>query len=206
MANFNGVIPKKQGIMYDAILKSVSKYVDLDAHEVDVCAQYLKPKKLKKRQFLLQTGDVCRHISFINKGCLRTFYIDKRGEERILHFGIEERWTGDLASYISRAPSECLIESLEPCELIQIERDEMEELFLRVPKIEKYYRHVIQNIFIQAQKRIISTIGKTARERYEEFVTTFPNLEQRVPQYMIAGYLGFTPEFMSKIRKEFRKS
>ena len=138
--------------MYDSILKSVSKYVDLDTHEVDVCAQYLKPKKLKRRQFLLQTGDVCRHISYVNKGCLRTFYIDNKGEERTLHFGIEGRWTGDLASYISKTPSDCIIEALEPCELIQIERDEMEELFIRVPKVEKYYRHVIQNIFIQAQK------------------------------------------------------
>ena len=186
--------------MYQRILAYISNYISLNQEETDTFTSFLKVRKLLTRQFLLQAGDICKTENFVNKGCLKAFYIDMDGNEHIVQFALEDWWISDLHSFLTQTPAVFHIEVLENCELIQIDYNSIETLYTKIPKFERFFRIIFQKAYIAAQQRVISTISKTAEERYLEFIQRYPNIEQRVPQYMVASYLGFTPEFLSKIR------
>jgi CRP-like cAMP-binding protein len=152
---------------------------------------------------LLQQGEVSRSETFVTEGCLRAYYVNDKGEEHIAQFAVEDWWIGDLYSFLTNTPSTLHIEALEACELLQIDRPGLEDLYLKVPKLERFFRIIIQNAFIASQNRVLSSMSKTADERYQDFIRKYPNIEQRVSQYQVAAYLGVTPEFLSRIRKKF---
>jgi len=188
--------------MYDLILKNISRFITLTPEEEQYFTSILKIKKLKKKQYLLQEGDITRHEYFVNKGCLRTYAIDEKGQEHIIQFAIEDWWTADLGSFISQSPADLNVQCLEDSELIQISYNDLQQLYIEIPKLERFFRIIIQNAFVAAQKRIINNLSLPAMERYIRFRDQYPKIEQRVPQYMIASYLGITKEFLSKIRAQ----
>ncbi|HRI59792.1 MAG TPA: Crp/Fnr family transcriptional regulator, partial [Saprospiraceae bacterium] len=162
-------------------------------------------RRLKKKEFLLRAGEVCRYESFVLKGCLRNYYLDDKGDEHILQFSVEDWWTSDLYSLLTQTPATQFIDALEDSSVALFDKDDLERLYHQVPKFERFFRIMLQNAFIAQQQRILQNIGSTGEERYLAFRKKYPSLEQRLPQHQIASFLGITPEFLSKIRGKLAK-
>ena len=187
------------------ILKNLTKHIELTDKEKEIFLSALKMKKVKRHQFLGEAGEVSRYQNFVTKGCLRSYYIDENGFEHNVQFAIEDWWIGDMASFLTEKPASLYIEALEDSELLQLDSPTMDELYMRIPNLERFFRILLQNAFIAFEQRIISVISRTAEERYLEFSNKYPQLEQRLPQIHIASYLGITPEFLSKLKKKILK-
>ncbi|HET9823692.1 MAG TPA: Crp/Fnr family transcriptional regulator [Chitinophagaceae bacterium] len=183
-------------------LNYISQYVELTGDEQAVLLSKVKERKYLKGQYVVQNGDVCKYENFVLSGCLKAFYIDNEGQEHILMFAVENWWIADLGSFISQTAADLNVQCLENCELVQIHYNDLQQLYTDVPRLERFFRIIIQKAFIAAQKRIINNFTLPALDRYVQFRKQYPNIEQRVPQYMIASYLGITKEFLSKIRSQ----
>jgi CRP-like cAMP-binding protein len=186
--------------MFDLILKNVSRHITLTPEEAQYFTAILKKRSLRKRQYLLQAGDISRYECFVNKGCLRTYFVDDKGQEHIVQFAVEEWWTGEMYSFLTGQPSLYHIDALEDSELLLIEKSQWDQLFTEIPKFERLFRMLLQNAFIALQRRITDNMSLTAEERYIKFSQQYPHLEQRLPLKQIASYLGITPESLSRIR------
>ncbi|MCY1548615.1 Cyclic nucleotide-binding domain protein [compost metagenome] len=159
------------------------------------------PKKLRKKQYLLQEGDVCKFIAFVEKGALRQYSLDENGNERIIQFALEGWTISDLYSFLTNEIASYHIDALEDSELVLIGKSAHEELLQKVPKYETYTRLQITGAYIAMQKRLTSIISSSLEERYSSFTALYPNIVQRVPQHMIASYMGLQPETLSRIRR-----
>lgn len=184
------------------LLAHISSYVTLTKEEEELFFSKVKVKKYLKGQFVVQEGDVCMYQNFVLSGALKSFYMNNKGHEHIVGFAIENWWTGDLGSFLLQEPSTYNIQCVENCELAQISFQNMELLYIEIPKLERLFRIVIQRAYVASQKRIVNNLSLIAKENYLKFNEDYPQLVQRFPQYMIASYLGFSPEFLSKIRKD----
>lgn len=178
----------------------IERYVQIDATQKEQLASVVKVKRLLKRQYLLQEGAISQYESFVVSGCLRTFYMDIRGVEHTLSFAVEDWWTSDLESFLKAEPSMYNIEALEACVVLQINKTSLDLLYNRAPSIERYFRILHENAFIAQSKRILQNISMTGEDRFEAFLSTYPQWHQRIPQKYIATYLGITPVFLSQIR------
>ena len=188
--------------MFELLLQSIEEKISISKEEFDFCKTLFIPKKLRKKQYLLQEGDVCRYTAFVEKGMLRTFTVDEKGNEPILQFSMEGWWIADLYSFLTEEPSIYNIEALEECELLLITKENWEVLLAKVPAFERYFRLLIQNNLIATQRRLMSSLSESAEEKYTKLINNFPGCIQRVPQHMIASYLGITPETLSRIRSQ----
>ncbi|RPD42028.1 Crp/Fnr family transcriptional regulator [Chitinophaga barathri] len=188
--------------MFDKILAHVAKHISLTQEEQQLFTSLLKPRKLLRRQFLVQAGDICRYESFIVSGCLRSYITDADGQEHVLHFAIEDWWISDFGSFLHHTPSQTNIEALEPVETLQLDLASLERLYREIPAFERFFRILHQNAYLAQNERILSGISRTAMERYEAFLKRYPAIAARVPQKHLASYLGMTPVFMSQLRKK----
>ena len=186
----------------NTFLTYLKRYIILTPAEENILLEKLKHRKYLKGQYIVQEGDICRYQTFVVKGKTRTFYLDEQGKEHIVMFGIENWWTGDLGSFITQKPADFNVQCLANTEVIQISYQNPEQLYKEIPKIERFFRILIQNAYVNTQKRIVRNYSLSARERYILFCEEYPEIVQRVPQYMIASYLGITKEFLSHIRKQ----
>lgn len=189
----------------DLILQNISRHIQLDKTETDFFVSLLQTKKLKRKAFLLKQGDICRTENFIIKGCLRTYTIDENGFEHIVMFGIEDWWVGDLFSFITQNPTTYFIDALEDTEILQISKANLDRLFERVPKFERFFRLILQNAFIAQQNRINQNLSYTAEQRYLDFINKYPQMEQRLSQKQVSSYLGITPVFLSMLRRKLSR-
>lgn len=188
--------------MLDLIIENVTRHIRLTEEEIGYFTSILKVRKFRKRQYVLQSGDVCRFETFVNKGLLRSYAVDKEGQEHITMFAMEGWWISDFYSLLSQTPATLNIDALEETEVVQIEHSDLEKLYDRIDKFNKFFRILLQNAFIAHQQRILSAISQSAEERYASFTKKYPSLEQRVPQHQIASFLGITPETLSRIRRQ----
>ncbi|WCT12494.1 Crp/Fnr family transcriptional regulator [Mucilaginibacter jinjuensis] len=186
--------------MYELILSNFAMHIVLDAAEAEHIKSKLQHKTVKKNTVLLTAGETCKNIYFVNKGCLRTFDTDERGEEHNILFCPENWWAVDIASFSDQRPAFYNISALEDTEVFYFSYPVLEQLYLEIPKLERFFRILTQNGFNLYQQRITSNLAKTAEERYELFHRQYPKLEQRIAQKQIASYLGITPVFLSMIR------
>jgi CRP-like cAMP-binding protein len=186
--------------MFELLLEKIKEHVVITDEEFDFCKTLFIPKKLRKRQYLLQEGDVNKYTSFVEKGMLRTYTVDEKGNEPILQFSFEGWWVADLYSFLTDEPSKYNIEAMEDCELLLITKPSWDIMLDKVPALERYFRILIQNSLIATQQRLMGSISETAQEKYSKLINNFPGCLQRVPQHMIASYLGITPETLSRIR------
>ena len=186
--------------MYELFFHKFNEKVNLSEEEEEVIKQYLTPKKLRKKQYLLQEGDVCKHIAFIEKGALKAYVVDDAGAESIIQFALEGWVISDLYSFLTGEPATYNIDALENAELVLISKSAHEELLKKLPKYETYIRLQITGAYIALQKRLTSIISLPLEERYKNFLALYPNIAQRVPQHMIASYMGLTPETLSRVR------
>lgn len=178
----------------------------LSEEEINQLKSRFKERRIKRRQFILQEGDVCKHYTFVSDGCLKLYKIDQSGKERNLQFAIENEWISDLGSLYSETPSDVYIEALEQSTILQIEVKDLVYLYTHFPNIDRRFRVVIENSFIYLQKRMFQNISATAEEKYLFFFNTRRDLFNRISNVQIASYLGVTPEFLSTIRKKIAKS
>jgi CRP-like cAMP-binding protein len=182
------------------ILESISRYITFTEEETAFFVSLLRHKKMRKKQFLYQEGDICRYTTFVVEGCLRTYAIDKNGTERIFQFATEGCWIADIESLKNETPTLMNTDALEDSEILMISKQDMEMIYDKIPKYEHFSRMILENAYIAHQQRILQNICFTAAERYEHFLRKFPELSLRVPQNQIASYLGITPEFFSKMK------
>lgn len=188
--------------MFQQLLKSLREKVEFTPEELELCTTFFIPKKLRKKQFLLQEGDICKYNAFVEKGILRSYTVDEKGNEHIVQFALEGWWITDLASFLSASLSTYTIEALEDTELLLLTPSAREQLMKQIPMFERYQRILLQNAYIALQARIAASLTETAEEKYIKMVTVYPGIVQRVPQHMIASYLGLTPETLSRVRKQ----
>jgi len=188
--------------MYPLLRSHIEKRVQLTNEEFELSSKFFVPKKVRKKQFLLHEGEVCRNIGFVNSGCLREYTIDNKGSEHIIQFAIEDWWISDPNSFLSGLPSTYNIDALEDSEVLLLEKSAREKLLNSCPKMERFFRILIEANFVSTQRRITDSLSTSAEERYLKFIKTYPKLIEQVSQNQIASYLGITPQSLSRIRKE----
>ena len=186
--------------MYSGLTTHIKKYIELSDSDIEVLNSYFNQLHVKKKETLLKEGQLCMYQYFISKGCFRSYIINDKGNEQTLNFGIENWWMTDYMSFGTQNPSGFFIQAIENSDVLAIDKKGMEELLLRLPKLERYFRIILQKSYAASQMRIKYLFTMSAEERYMKFNSSVPEFIQRVPQYMLASYLDFTPEFMSKIR------
>jgi CRP-like cAMP-binding protein len=184
------------------LLEYIQKFVTLTVEEETILLSKTVHRNYLKDQYITQQGDTCKTINFIFSGCTKTFYMDVDGQEHIVMFAIADWWTSDLGSFITQTPADFNVQCIENTTLIQFTHPNLEDLYKEIPKLERLFRKVVERAFVASQKRIIRNFSLTAKERYQIFKKTYPKIDQRVPQYMIASYLGITKEFLSKIKSQ----
>ena len=189
-------------IMFELLYEKISEKISVTEEEFAVCKTLFQPKKLRKKQWLLQEGEICRYTAFIEKGMLRSYTIDQKGDEHILQFAMEGWWMADLYSYLTDEPSNLNMEALEDSELLLITHPSWELLMQKIPKFERYFRILLQNNLIATQRRLMGTLSETAEAKYIKLVDSYPECINRVPQHMIASYLGITRETLSRLRRQ----
>ena len=189
-----------------SFLDYIAKYVDLNTSEKEFLLERIQVRNYLKGQYVLQQGDICKHECFILSGCTKMFHLDKDGHEHVIMFSIEDWWTSDMGSFITQTPSDFSVQCIENTKMVQISHDVAEDLFLEIPKLERFFRKIVEKALVASQKRIVRNFSMTAKERYLFFSQTYPEMEQRIPQYQIASYLGITKEFLSKIKREIATS
>lgn len=184
------------------LLHYISKYISLTEQEEAFLLSKIAYRKYLKGQFMVQQGDVCKYECFVISGCTKTFYVDVEGQEHIVMFSIEDWWTSDIGSFITQTPADYNVQCLENTELIMFLHSDIESLYENIPKLERFFRQIIEKALVASQKRIVRSFSLSAKERYVYFRNQYPKIEQRIPQYMIASYLGITKEFLSKIKSQ----
>lgn len=183
-----------------------SRHLLLDEKEVEFLKSVFTEKKVRRRQYLLQEGDVCQFNSFVIEGCLRMYMVDDQGKEHNLQFAIENWWILDMESFYLGKPSRLNIEAMERSIVYQIKKEDQFKLFVNYPKFNRIFRVLCENALIASQKRVLQNISSTAEERYLDFLDQYPQLFNRISNVQIASYIGVTPEFLSAIRKRMSKS
>jgi CRP-like cAMP-binding protein len=189
--------------MFAAFENYLKEKANLDAEEISAVRAVSIEKKLRKRQYLLQEGDVCHYDCFIVKGCLRTYKVDNNGIDHILRFAVENWWISDRESYNNGNPSKFNIDALENCEVILIDKANFIHLLNTIPKLKEFIDILLARSYNAIQDRIMSSISNTAEERYQNFIIQFPDIFYRVPLHMIASYLGVSRETLSRVRSQF---
>lgn len=190
--------------MYTLLLNHVARYVTLDEPAQQIFCSALERRKLRKHQYLLQEGDVCKRDYFVIKGGVRQYEVDTAGKERIIHFGFEDWWITDRYSLLTQTPAVYNIEALETTEVLEINMEALEELYRKIPLLERYFHKVLQQSYAIGQRRIL-LLQKSAEERYHAFLQDYGAIEQRLSQQHIAAYLGITRETLSRIRSQATK-
>ncbi|MDR0229953.1 MAG: Crp/Fnr family transcriptional regulator [Flavobacteriaceae bacterium] len=191
---------------YQLLEEHLKKSVDLTVEEVNKVMNVVEVVELKRKAYLLEVGQLSQHMRFIAKGSARCFYLDEKSQEHTLQLGIEEWWINDLYGYLAQKESKLYIQAIEPAVVLQISRENLEVLYREIPAISTFFRLKIQSAYVALQERTIENMSSDVYTRYLKFTKEYRNIEQRVPQYMIASYLGVTPEFLSYLKKKHIES
>ncbi|NJX16875.1 Crp/Fnr family transcriptional regulator [Tamlana crocina] len=184
------------------LINHIKQDVTLNNAGTEKLCSTLVFRELNKKEFLIEPGQTANTMNFIVQGCMRSYYLDENAHEHTLQLGVEQWWINDLYSYLSRKKSRMYVQALEKTLLIQLPRPELEKLYTEVPEVSHFFRIKIQGAYVATQERIIDSMSDDAFDRYNNFRKTYRDIEQRVPQYIIASYLGVTPEFLSYLRKK----
>ncbi|WP_207434052.1 Crp/Fnr family transcriptional regulator [Sabulibacter ruber] len=190
--------------MHSSLFTYISQYTQttLTEEEQALIQRAFQPKKLRKKQYLLQEGDICRYMGFVVSGAMRQYSVDEKGTEHMVQFAIENWWVGDRESYLMLTPSLYNIDAWEDTQLLVVEKADLLQLYEQVPTLLQMARQMDDRHSMATQRRINAAISYSAEKRYAEFVECHPEFLQRFPQHLIASYLGITKETLSRIRKQ----
>jgi CRP/FNR family transcriptional regulator, anaerobic regulatory protein len=190
----------------EPLLAYFERLIPLDKEEKELVRSTFHSRLFRKRQYLLQEGDLCAHIYFVVKGCLRLYKIDDKGNTHILQFAPENYWINDLGSFHGQKPSSLNIDALEDSVVLQIGLEDVISLYTLAPKFDRIFRVLMENSFVRLQERLLQNISSTAEDRYQSFLEIYPQLVNRLSQVQIAAFLGITPEFLSRLRNRKSKA
>ena len=186
---------------HNLILKNISKHIELDKEEVSSFIPLIIMKNVAKKTLLLKEGQVCKYISYVHSGALRAYCVDKEGREATIMFAVADWWVTDMFCFLNEKPAMMYIEAIEDSCIFQLSKENLEKLFYKVPKFERFFRILMQHAYTREQLRVIETLSLSAEDRYDSFLFKYPHIASAVTQKQIASYLGITPEFLSAIRK-----
>ncbi|MFD1258183.1 Crp/Fnr family transcriptional regulator [Mucilaginibacter terrae] len=186
--------------MFTQLITHIQKFVPLNIEEQKLVISYFKCEDIPKKKYLLSEGDTCNAQYFVAEGCVRMYFIKENGVEQIVQFGIDNWWISDYTSFTLHQPSQFYIQTVQRSKIITLTQTRQDELLDKLPKLERYFRRIYQRAYAAAQTRLIFFTDLSGEEKYHHFASRFPDFVQRIPQYMLASYLGFTPEFLSKVR------
>jgi len=190
---------------FDRIIRNISNHIEPGPEEIAFFTSLFTYRELKRKEFLLRAGEICRQMSFVDTGCLKIFHLGNEGVEHIVKFAPEDWWAVDVESFTLHNPSFYSIQAIEPVGVLQLTRENYDRLCTEAPRFERFFRILFQNSFIALQRRVQQGLSATAAERYRHFQDKYPQLEQRISQKQIASYLGITPEFLSMLRRQLAK-
>lgn len=188
--------------MHFTLIEHIRKFVSLSESEVQVLNHFVKSKSFKKKEFLLSGGQVCRSMYFVEKGCVRMFFINEKSAEQITQFAIDGWWIADYTSFNDNEASEYFIQTIEPSVMKSIDIAVLDDLLKELPQLERYFRIIWLKNMAASQLKSKQLFEMSKEEFYYHFSTSYPEFMQRVPQYMVASYLGLTPEYVSELRKK----
>ena len=188
-----------------SLLQNIGKVVRLTHEEQDLVCQAFHPVALKKKEFLLEAGQYSNHMRFVAQGCLKLFQVDDAGNEHILFFGMGGWWINDLYAYLTETPATYSLQAITDSVVLQIHRNDLDRLFDEVHMIERFFRMKTQKGYVALQERTTRSMSQSAEQRYADFIKRYRDMEQQIPQYMIASYLGVTPEHLSAIRSKISR-
>ncbi|SFF34621.1 Crp/Fnr family transcriptional regulator [Pedobacter antarcticus] len=195
------LLPEQED-MIDILFKHIQDKVSLTEMDKELIKPFFIEKKLRRKQYLLQEGDVCKYLSFVASGLIRTYNVDEKGDEHMSVFGWEGWWISDFNSFLSGEASVFNIDAIEEAELLLISLSNYEALTLAVPVMDRYFRILYQNSLVTKEKRLMSSITHNAEEKYVQLINSNPQIIERIPQNLIASYLGIAPETLSRIKKK----
>ncbi|CAD0001062.1 Crp/Fnr family transcriptional regulator [Flavobacterium chungangense] len=187
------------------ILENIAKHVSLTQEEQELFLSKLETNTYKTKTILLNAGEICKHSYFVNSGILRSFNINDNIVEHVLSFACEGWWMSDMYSYFSQKPGQLFIEVLEEAEVVSLSKENQEQLFFEIPKLERFFRILIENSLVANQQRLMDNLSLPAEERFEKFTKKYGTLVHKVPQKQIASFIGVTPEFFSKMKARLLK-
>ena len=187
--------------MFDNFFSYLSNYQNFTEADFAKIEHYLSIQKLKRKELFLRENEVCIHLSFVCKGILRSYHTDAKGNEHVIQFAPENHWTGNRESLQTGFPSKFAIDAIEPTEVILIKAEDYRFLESEIPALAAFTSQVTKRNILALEERIYRSISLTAEEKYQNFLKKFPTLSQRVPQHMIASYIGITPETLSRIKR-----
>ncbi len=190
---------------HNLLIQNIRALVPLSEEEALLVRHAFKPTRLRKKEFLIQIGEYSNHMRFIAEGCFRLYEVDDQGTEHILQFGISGWWMNDLYAYLTRQPTTYFMQAVTDSVVLQVHRDRLDDLFDQIHMMDRFFRIKTQNGYVALQERTIHQMSKSAEDRYIDFVSRYRDIEQQIPQYMIASYLGITPEHLSTIRKKMSR-
>ena len=186
------------------LIEHFKNYIPLNEEEKELFEDRVTQRNVKRRQMILQEGFICKHYSFVEKGCFRMYGVDAKGVEHNIQFAAENDWITDIGSFHREKPSKLFIEAIEPSVILQIEKQDLYFLYRSIPKLDRIFKVIVENKFVELQNHVLQNISSTAQERYLNFLEQYPQLALRLPNTQIASYIGITPEFLSKIRSELK--
>jgi CRP-like cAMP-binding protein len=191
--------------MTATILQNIAKHIQLTPDEQAHFMTMLKPKSVKRKEMLLQEGEICRYSTFVLEGCLRSYNLDKNGFEHVMAFAPPGWWIADMYSFIAQKPGVLFIEAMEPTQVLLLAKEDQERLYVDIPKFERFFRIIIENSLVSSQQRLLDNLSLPAQERFRNFCKKYPSLVNCLPRKQIASYIGVTPEFFSKMMKGMMK-
>lgn len=183
----------------DLILQNISRYVNLSLDEKAYFTSLLQSRSLKRKEFFLEDGQICKYSAFTLSGCLRGYTVDENGLEHVLSFAPQGWWMADMYSLISQKPGTLNIEAIEKTDILLLSKNDQEKLYENVPKFERFFRIITENSLVAYQQRLMDNLSLTAEERYNNFCKRYPTLIHTLPKKDIATYIGVTPEFLSRM-------
>ena len=187
------------------ILENISKHISLTPQEQELFLSKTETHHYKAKTILLNEGEVCKNSYFVNTGVLRSFNINDNIVEHVMSFACQGWWISDMYSLISQKPGNLFIEVIEDAEVVVISKENQEQLYNDIPKLERFFRILTENALVANQQRIMDNLSLSAEERFEKFSEKYPSLMQKVPQKQIASFIGITPEFFSKMKARLLK-
>ncbi|RKR82998.1 CRP-like cAMP-binding protein [Mucilaginibacter gracilis] len=189
----------------ELILQSVTRYISLTEDEKLYFISLLHPKSIKRKQFILQNGQICKNSTFVTSGCLRGFTVDENGFEHVLNFAPTGWWIADMYSLISQKPGILNIEAIDDTESLTLSKTDQEKLYLKIPQFERFFRIITENSLVAYQQRLIDNLSLPAEDRFHNFCKRYPSLINALPKKQIAAYIGVTPEFFSRMQRNLLK-
>lgn len=184
------------------IFENIGKHISLDEREKSIVISHFTQRAVQKKEIILNQGQICKKIFFVESGSFRALNLNQEGKESTIMFAIKDWWITDMNCFVNQLPAQVSIEALEPSKIMEMEYRSLEELYVIVPKLERYFRILFQKAYIREQVRTLNSLSVPIEERFKFFLKSYPSIVEKVTQKQIASYLGVTPEFLSTIKKK----